>query len=256
MSEFKTVNLQEEKVELSSFLVLGVEKSGKTWFCGTAPRPMLHYCFDGGSYKVFLGQEGITPVLAQGVTVVNKLEREMSSLLIKIPEYTWPNGKTEKYKSICFDPYSFHSDDVMEDVESKGGDGYSLYRNIMKNHKRFLNMVEMLSKQVNVIVTSHIEIKQDDTTGQKMFLADLNGKTRNSIGAKFDGVGFTKVVPRGGGKTDYYICPVPDSQHKAGIRVPMGCPNVFSNQELPDFMHIQKRYQEAVKNKVQSKENK
>lgn len=238
---FKEVDLATEKPELRSVLILGVEKSGKTTFCGTAPKPMLHYCFDGEGYKRMSGIPGIRCVIVDGPNAVSEFEREINSLLITPKKYKWPDGREEVYKTICFDPYSFFSDAVYEEEERKTSDGFKVYGNIMKNHKNFLGQVKKLSKMYNVVVTCHVEIKQDDTTGNKMMMADLNGKTRNSIGAHFDGVVFTKVIPRGN-KAEYKICPVPSAICKAGIRIPMGCEDMFGDVEVNDFTALKAKF--------------
>lgn len=242
---FQEIDMATVDGSLRSVLVLGVEKSGKTTFIGTAERPILHYCFDASSWMRFAGAPGIKTVVVDGPNAVSDFERDVESLLITPKKYKWPDGREEVYKTIAFDPYSFHSDNVYEEEERRVADSFKLYGNIMKNHKAFLGKVKRLAKTYDVIVTSHVEIKQDDTTGQKMFLADINGKTRNSIGAHFDAVLFTKVIPRGN-KADYFACPVPDSARKAGVRVPMGCEDVFGPMEPLDFTAFKRKYSEAL----------
>ena len=149
--------------------------------------------------------------------------------------------KTIPYKSICLDPLSFISDSIVAELDrtNPGMKGSSnTFAFWGKNKDRHIEVVDqLLTLPVIVGITSHVRLLEDETTGAKSFLPDINGSFRDSVGGKVDAVLFTKVTPQGT-KAKYSVQVMPNSQKKAGMRVPLGMENKIGLELPSDYGKI------------------
>lgn len=232
----KCVNI---KPEFKKILITGVEKSGKTSFALTAPKPILGFAGETGFETRAAGQPDIDVVRCydmkgeqegSGIRRFKKNYQELLSL------------KEVPYKTIVIDPLSFLSDYIVEEVDRKnpglkgGSNTFKFWDLVAQEHSFVLRNILKMTEYV--VVTSHVVLDEDETTGRSMFMPNLAGKTlRNNIGGWFDAVLFTNVKSLGN-KTDFTVIALPDSQHKAGIRVPLGCEGLLSREMPSDFQKI------------------
>lgn len=225
--------------EFKKVLVTGVEKSGKTSFIGTMPRPILVFAGETGAETRFAGQKDIDVVQCYD----KKGERDGEGF--RRFEKNWKELLTMKnipYKTIAVDPLSFISDYIVEEI-SRTNPGLKGSSNTFKfwdlvAEKHYYILRNILKMAEYVVVTSHVTIDEDETTGRTMFMPNLNGKAlRNNIGGWFDAVLFT-YVKTVGMKADYGVYALPDAQRKAGIRVPMGCEGLVGREMPSDFEKI------------------
>lgn len=234
--------------EFKKILVTGVEKSGKTSFIGTMPRPILVFAGETGAETRFAGQKDIDVVRCYD----QRGEKDGEGF--RRFEKNWKELLTVKevpYKTIAIDPLSFISDYIADDVDRtnpglKGSSNTFKFWNIIaEKHAHILrNVLKMVEY---VVVTSHVTIDEDETTGRTMFMPNLNGKAlRNNIGGWFDAVLFTYTKPRGA-QVEYGVYALPDAQRKAGIRVPMGCENLVGREMPSDFKKINVILQKEAK---------
>jgi len=233
------VKCKEIKPEFKKILITGVEKSGKTSFIGTMPRPALVFAGETGAETRFAGQEGIDVVRCYD----QKGERDGEGF--RRFEKNWKElltMKTVPYQTIAIDPLSFISDYIVDEV-SRTNPGLKGSANTFKfwdlvSEKHYYILRNVLKMAEYVAVTSHVTVDEDETTGRTMFMPNLNGKAlRNNIGGWFDAVLFTYVKTIGM-KAEYGVYALPDAQRKAGIRVPMGCENLVGREMPSDFKKL------------------
>jgi hypothetical protein len=225
--------------EFKKILITGVEKSGKTSFIGTMPRPILIFAGETGAETRFAGQKEIDVVRCYD----QRGEREGSGY--ERFAKNWKELLTMKdipYKTIAIDPLSFISDYIVDDVSRKnpglkGSSNTFKFWDLVSNDHYFI-MKNVLKMAEYVVVTSHVTIDEDETTGRNMFMPNLNGKAlRNNIGGWFDAVLFTLIKPVGQ-TVEFKVLALPDSQRKAGIRVPIGCEGLVAKEMPSDFAKI------------------
>jgi len=232
------IKAKDLKFDIRKLLIIGVEKSGKTTFISTMPRPILVFAGETGAESRFAGQEGIDFVRCYdqkgemqgaGIRRFEKNFKELCSL------------KQCPYKTIAIDPLSFLSDAFGREIDRtnpglKGSSStFSYWGKLKDKHIDYLDKILGLSEYV--VVTSHVRLIEDQTTGSKSFLTDLQGSIRDSIGGWFDAVLFTKVVPQGN-KAKFTLQAIPNAQKKCGVRVPLGKEHCIGAELPPNYQEI------------------
>lgn len=221
--------------DIRTILLVGVEKSGKTSFIGTMRKPILILAGETGAESRLGGQKDIDFVRCYDMTGEPKgagfrrFERNFRELL---------TDKSSPYKTIAIDPISFLSDYMLGEIDRtnpglRGSSNTFKFWDLVKiKHLEILNQI--LGMTQHVVVTSHVRLREDETTDKAMFLPDLNGSIRDSIGGWFDAVLFTTVIPQGQ-KAKYVLQAIPDARKKCGVRVPLGMESKLSQHIEPDF---------------------
>lgn len=232
------VKSKDKKFRLKSFLIEGVEKSGKTSFLATLPKPILIFDAERSSESRLAGVEGIDFIECydkqgeQPGAGYRRFIKNFNQLM---------DMKEIPYKSVCLDPLSFISDGIVQHLDRanpglKGSSNTFLFWG--KNKDAHVEIIEkLLSLPCIIGITSHVRLMEDETTGKKNFLPDINGSFRDSVGGKTDGVFFTKVT-RQGTKALYQVQWVPDGMRKCGLRIPFGLENKLSGDLPPDYQKI------------------
>ena len=226
--------------DVKKILLVGVEKSGKTSFISTMPKPILVFAGETGAESRLGGHQGIDfircydllgEVPGAGVRRFNSNFRE---LLL---------NKNHGYKTIAIDPLSFLSDTILDEIDRKnpglrgGAQTFKFWDLVKSAHNEILT--KMLGMSEYVVVTSHVKLREDETTDKAMFLPDLNGSIRDSIGGWFDAVFFTQVIPNGA-SAKYVLQAIPDARKKCGVRVPLGMEATVQNTLPSNYEEIKK----------------
>lgn len=226
--------------DLKKILLVGVEKSGKTSFIATMPKPILVFAGETGAESRLGGQQGIDFIRCydlQGEAPgagIRRFQSNFRELLLK---------KDHGYKTIAIDPLSFLSDTVLDEIDRKnpglrgGAQTFKFWDMVKSSHNEILT--KMLGMSEYVVVTSHVKLREDETTDKAMFLPDLNGSIRDSIGGWFDAVFFTQVMPNGMG-AKYVLQAIPDARKKCGVRVPLGMEATVQNTLPSNYGEIKK----------------
>jgi len=226
------------KYDIRKIFIEGVEKSGKTTFIGTMPRPILVFAGETGAETRLGGLPDIDFVRcydqkgeAEGAGA-RRFDKNIKELLTM---------KQVPFKTIAIDPLSFISDNIATELcrtnpGLKGSSNtYAYWGKLRDAHLKYLSMILQLTE--HVVVTSHVRLIEDETTGTKTFLPDLQGSIRDSIGGWFDAVFFTKTTPVGQG-VKYSLQALPTSQKKCGVRVPLGQENKIGMEVEPDYQKL------------------
>lgn len=224
--------------DIRKILICGNEKTGKTSFLATMPRPLLVFGGETGAESRLGGQKDIDFVQCydkQGELPgagIRRFEKNFNELLTM---------KETTYKTIALDPLSFLSDYILSEIDRtnpglRGSSSTFKFWEILKDkHSQILSKI--LSMGQYVVVTSHVRLRDDETTGSQMFVADLNGSIRDSIGGWFDAVFFTKIVPTPTG-AKFMLQSIPDAKHKCGVRLPLGMENKIGKEVEPDYQKL------------------
>jgi len=221
------------KYSPKTFLIVGVEKSGKTSFIGTMPRPILVFAGETGAETRFAGQKDIDVVQCYDMrgeiegAGVKRFDKNFKELMVM---------KTVPYKTIALDPLTFLSNAKIQDLKRLNPrDSRACFGQLLDYYSKLL--LKLIGLEQYVVVTSHVSIEEDETTGAKGFLPSLQGSIRNYIGGWFDAVLFTKTQ-QVGVKTKFSLLALPDSQRKCGIRVPLGMEDKIGRECESDFGKI------------------
>jgi len=160
-------------------------------------------------------------------------------------EYTWPDGKKEKYKTIAIDSLSFlstflydHEQRINNSIDKQGG--YGVWGNVKSKMQDIVNQSVMLAEYV--VCTALIESSKDDMTGEIFYVPSIAGSMKNEIGAWFDAVFYMAVDknPNTGAKV-YKMITVGDRRQKAKVRLPSRIADAIAAVEVPDFALLQKK---------------
>lgn len=223
--------------DIRKILLVGVEKTGKTSFLATMPRPLLVFAGETGAESRLGGQGDIDFIRCYDLpgepkgAGIRRFEKNFKALLFE----------KHLYKTIAIDPLSFMSDYILEEIDRNNpglrgsSNTYKFYDLIKSKHSEILSQI--LGMTQYVVVTSHVKLREDETTGKSMFLPDLNGSIRDSIGGWFDAVFFTQVTAVGLG-AKYTLQAIPDAKKKCGVRVPLGSEGKVLREFEPDYKKI------------------
>lgn len=241
---------------IKKMLVIGVEKSNKTGFIGTCPRPILVFAGESNCLVRLGGQPDIdfvecydkkdpaTGKLEMAGAGIRRFDKNFQELLMM---------KDIPYKTIAIDPINFISDAKLAELQrtnpqlkTKVGWDRAIYTLILEEHHKILSRLLAFDDAV-VVCTSHVEIREDDTTGHKMFMAAMNGKIRDSIGGWFHAVFFTTIQQ--GPTPKFLLQALPDFQRKCGVAVPLGCENIVTKEMPCNYAEIVKQLKEAREKK-------
>lgn len=233
---------------LRKILLLGSYGVGKTHFIGTAPKPALVYSFDKGFDTI-----AMTP----GIRVVSVLEgsrqrpdgwtdfRKRWQQTLKGELYTWPDGRTEPYRSIALDGLGFLGDMCMnyyqymgQNVDKKAT--YTQYQQILENVSDIVNDALRLAEFV--IATALVKVEKDELTGEVLSLPAMAGSIRDSIGAKFDAVFYLYADKKPNGEEVFSAKTVGGYREKAKIRLPSDIRSVVAptlpNPNLEEILQM------------------
>jgi len=239
------LDLHDVKPDIKKILLIGPEGSGKTHFIGTMPRPVYVFSMDKG-YLTLAGEPGITVGLCMDedrykphayADFKKKFDELKTGLM-----YKWPDGRTEKYKTIAIDSVSFlstflfdHEQKINNTIDKPGG--FPVYASVKSKMQDVVNQSVLLAAYV--VCTALIESTKDDITGEIFFVPSMVGSMKNEIGAWFDAVFYMSVDknPVTGAKV-YKMLTVGDRRQKAKVRVPSSLANVIAAVEKPDFAEL------------------
>lgn len=252
----KEINLAQSKPRFRMVLVLGPEKTGKTRFIATAPKPIYLFSFDDG-WDSIAGIDGIKAGVYtkddrhKGIGIYSEFMPRLR--MISKEKYTWLDGRTEAYKTIAIDPISFLGQGIVDEVQATNfpnqPDAPLQIQHWAPVLDKFLDLLNLCRNAAeNVIVTCHVMLRESEVSGSDMFLPMLPGQTRDKIGASFDAVGFMHVVPKGLNKVEHYISFLPTPTKRLGIRIPANLDGIFTSTEIPNFITIQDKFNQQADN--------
>jgi hypothetical protein len=244
------IQLTDVKPDIKKILLIGQEGSGKTHFIGTMPRPLYLFSFDKG-FLTLAGEPGITV----GVCMDEDRYKPHAyadfkakfDALKKGLDYTWPDGRKERYKTIAIDSLSFlstfmfdHEQRVNNNIDKPGG--YGVYGSVKSKMQDVVNQAVMLTEYV--VCTALVEATKDDLTGEIFYVPNMVGSMKNEVGAWFDAVFYMTVDKSSatGGKV-YKMVTVGDKRYKAKVRLPNSMVNKLLAIEEPDFAKLQTKLQ-------------
>lgn len=239
------IDLNSTKPDIRKILLIGGEGTGKTNFIKTMPKPIYVFSFDKG-YLTLAGEEGIKVGLCMDEDryrphAYADFKAKFESLK-KGEEYTWPDGRKEKYKTVAIDSLSFlstflfdHEQRVNNTIDKPGG--FAVYGAVKSKLQDIVNQSIMLAEYV--VCTALLESTKDETTGEIFFVPTMVGSMKNEVGAWFDAVFYMSVDknPSTGDKF-YKLVTVGDRRHKAKIRLPSGIADKIAPAEEQDFRKL------------------
>jgi hypothetical protein len=239
------IQLTNVKPDIRKLLLIGQEGSGKTHFIGTMPKPIYIFSFDKG-YLTLAGEPGITVGVCMDENryaphAYADFKRRFDELK-KGVEYTWPDGRKEKYKTVAIDSLSFlstfmfdHEQRVNNNVDKPGG--FGVYGSVRSKMQDVVNQAVMLAEYV--VCTALVEASKDDLTGEIFYVPSIVGSIKNEIGAWFDAV-FYMVVDKNPntGERVFKLLTVGDRRQKAKVRLPSQLLGKLASAENPDFNNL------------------
>lgn len=238
--------------DIKKLLVIGPEGTGKTRFIETMPKPIYVFNFDKG-YQTLAGIPGIKVGLFMDENRYSP--KAWSEFKLKFDEfkkggmeYTWPDGRKEKYKTIAIDSITSlskaifdHEQRVNNTVDKPAG--FGPYMNTKSKLQDVVTQSVYLAEYV--VATAIVETTKDDVTGEIFFTPSTEGKFREEAGQWFDAVFFMQIDKDVRGNKTYKMLTVGDRRQKAKIRVPSSLAGVIEAVEEPDFGKLQLKIRKA-----------
>lgn len=242
-----------EEIDMSTYrprvrmvLAIGDSGTGKTHFLGTMPKPAIVFSFDQG-FDTIAMQPGIRVISIQEKDRRNpKAWTEFKARFKQWEageQYTWPDGRKEKFKSVALDGVGpFLCDYCMNYFQYMGSNvdkkaSYTQYQQLLENMLDVFNDCKRLAEYV--CCTALTKIEKDDLTGEVMTLPNLTGSIRDQLSARFDAAFFFYVDRKTDGREVYSIKTVAGYREKGKIRLPSAIKTaVLPTIENPDFAAI------------------
>ncbi len=250
MQEIDLVNV---KPDMRKILLIGPSGTGKTHFIGTMPKPIYLFSFDKG-YDTLAG----TPGIQAGICMDEDRYKPHAYADFKLKfdslrrgeEYTWPDGRKEKYKTIALDgigllsKYIFdHEQRVNNNIDKPGG--FSVYGVVKSKLQDVIGQSVLIGEYV--VATAWPETSKDDVTGEIFFVPGLVGSMKDEIDAWFNCVFYMAVDKDPVKGTQYKMITVGDRRQKAKIRLPSSIGKAVSAVEVPDFGTLMAKIDGAFK---------
>lgn len=245
------LNLADVQIDLKKILLIGPEGSGKTNFIGTMPKPVYIFSFDKG-YQTLAQMDGITVGLCMDEDRLRPHAfadfKQKFDALKRGAEFTWKDGRKEKYKTIAIDSLSFlstfifdHEQKINNTIDKPAG--FGVYGNVRSRMQDIVNQSVMLAEYV--VCTALVETSKDDTTGEIFYVPSMVGSIKNEIGAWFDAVFYMQVDKDSNGNKKYKMLTVGDRRQKAKLRVPSSLSGAISPVEEPNFELLLKKLKQT-----------
>lgn len=240
-SEFAEISSRYKAETLATknnILVVGPMGTGKTHLLGTAPAPILIHSFDPG------GTTTLRKEIEAGKVFVERFESEdehKPSIF-----QSWTNSFNLRHQkgvfgqigTYCIDSATFWCDAMVNDyLRQKGRANTPLQ--LQDYPVLMLTLVNTLkifaSLPCYCILTAHLEIEKDETTGRILTFPVLIGKKlRSKVPAMFDEVYVSTVKPSANG-VQYNLLTKPDGLYQARSRIGSG---KFDLYEKPDIKYL------------------
>ena len=240
------INMATYRPRMRMILGIGDSGTGKTNFIGTMPKPVLVFSFDQG-FDTIAMQDGIHVVSIQEASrLTPKAWTEFKARFKKFEageQYTWADGRVEKYKSIALDGVGpFLCDYCMNYYQYMGSNvdkkaSYTQYQQLLENMTDVFNDCKRMAEYV--VCTALTKVDKDELTGEIMTLPNLTGSIRDQLAAKFDAVFFFYTNRKPTGEEVFTIKTVAGYREKGKIRLPSDIRQaVAPTIENPDFSRL------------------
>lgn len=250
MQEFDTLTVQPD---IRKLLLIGPEGVGKTNFIKTMPKPIYLFSFDKG-YATLAGEEGIKVGVCMDSDryrpkAFGEFQRKFDAL-VKGEKYKWPDGKEEPYQTIALDNISFLSTMLFDYQQALNNNidrpgGFAVYGAVKSKLQDIVNKCVVIANYV--VCTTLVRVEKDELTGEIFFKPEMEGSTRDVLGAWFDAVFFMSIDKRPDGRKQYKLITVGERRQKAKIRVPSKIADAISAVEVPDFKLLMDKINTAMR---------
>lgn len=225
---------------MSSTLLVGGSKTGKTRFFSTFPRPSLHINLDPSGYRSLTGSVNVSTDLpttvddrtiyvvdlcvSQKVSPSNltniSVLAEMAKRVIDIVNYLWDNQ--QKFKSVALDSLTGLQNPVKSHVLRWNNRQVAVYQDWGQAVDKIDEIVTALvALPINTLVTAHLQLERNELTGELLELPLVFGKQLpNKLMAQFDNIFLTRVVQGKDDKIEYFLRTKPTEMFRtAGSRI-------------------------------------
>lgn len=236
------IDLSTKKPELKKLLLIGQEGSGKTHFIASMPKPIYIFSFDKG-IDTLAGVQGITAAVVMDENRYKPhayldFKQKFDELKMGKTLYKWPDGRTEKYKTLAIDSLTALSKCIFDHEQNINNTtdkpaGFGPYMNTKSKLQDCVTQGVYIAD--HFICTALIEPTKDDITGEIFFTPSTEGKFREEAGQWFDAVLFMTVDKDLQGNRKYKMLTVGDRRQKAKIRLPSSIGNAVAAIEEPSY---------------------
>lgn len=200
-------------------LVYGRAGRGKTWLCGTAPKPLI-----------LSAESGLMTLRKKRIPVI-----EIQSMADLEEAYTWvtTSPQAAHIETVCLDSVSEIAEQCLTAAKKATRDGRKAYGDYVDQMSPLIRAFRDLSGK-NVVFTAKQTTYKDDFTGIATYAPDVPG---NVLGANlpyfFDLVLNANVGTDSENKRYYYVRAQPDVQYEAKDRS-----GNLDEIEYPDLTNI------------------
>lgn len=234
----------------TSFLLMGETGMGKTYALGTAPAPIFIDSFDQRGPETLRKLMGSGRVVAdrrweyddpKNPSVVDKWEQTFFN--------RYRNGFFNNIGTYCIDSASGLLRSIMyRGLKKEGRAGGVPQQNDwlpqMTVFENIMNVVTALP--CHVVVTFHLDMKEDAATGQLIFRPMITGKLAVRIPLMFSEI-YVAIASTTSKGTEYSFLTQSTGRYMARTR--MGQDGLFAQREVPNIQELLKRADRAWEDK-------
>ena len=229
-------------------LVVGDFGTGKTTLARTCPQPIHMFSFDPGGPRVAF----LKPLISAGQLLVeefNVADSKNNTQYLKFAtrfDQLRVGGYFDHIGTLFVDSLTTLAETAMNYILDKSGrfgtipqiQDYLVLQNLLSNMCR-----EFTSLPCNVIVTGHLDYKQDEASGQMYVGIMVSGKSSVKLPLLFDEVYVAKTQPGarradGMASTEYKLQTGTEGKFRARTRIGAG---VFHLIEEPDITALMQK---------------
>lgn len=231
-----TANLvQPDTPTRVSILLLGLSGSGKTWCAATAPKPILLDCFDPSGYLSIRDQIG-PDLLVQDWSVARDNPKKPSVWRDWVSEFDSRSKLWPELGTYVLDSATTWGEACLNfalnghPITKPNTEHWVAQRALMEG---FLK--RMLSLPCHVVVTGHLQTKEDQKTGSKWNQMLITGQSAQRVPLLFDELWIAESKP-GPKDTTYQIRTKPSFDVEARSRLSAG--GKLATYEPPNITQI------------------
>lgn len=206
------------KTYRASIMLYGEPGTGKTWFCGTAPKP--HF---------LCSEEGIVGLRIAGIKGGFTTFKDYNDFLVALGDLENNDvlHKVEPFDTLCLDSLTELSYVIYNEVKRITGQNVLRIQDwglVTDKTRMCVNQLLGFKRQgkAHVIVTAHEETREDQQTKQRYWGPLMLGKFRNSVAGAFDYFLYSKseaiYSTEGKRSAKFYVCTVREGMFPAKDR--------------------------------------
>lgn len=224
-----------------NFLLVGDSGSGKTRCAATAPAPIVHHCFDPGGWNSIQQDIEKGRVISRNFSCEDPEQPSQYAAWEKEFNQLNRDGLFNEIGTYVLDSATTFSDSLMNQILENNKRRGQIPQ--LQDYQQQISFLIKCFRQIlllpcTVVITGHLDQKQDETTGRIVTGMLITGRANKKLPLLFDEV-YCLEAKRSSKGTQYLLYTGPNSVYNARSR--MASEGLLKEEELPNLSAIMRK---------------